>query len=188
MSNSVRPHWRQATRLPAPGILQARTLDWVAISFSIPWKWKVKVKSLSRVRLFATPWTAACQAPPSMGFSRQEYWSGLPLPSPHYHLDSAYSKFCISNNDLLLEPQMYCISTFQLDRPMGHLPGPSHSKYSEWSWIWPLYIHTKLNLRDRILCKVEKNSFIAFSGKGGRSWLVVVWLLSCIWLLLLRGL
>ena len=43
---------------------------------------QVKVKSLSRVRLFATPWTAAYQAPPSMGFSRQEYWSGLPLPSP----------------------------------------------------------------------------------------------------------
>ena len=42
----------------------------------------VKVKSLSRVRLFATPWTVAYQAPPSMGFSRQEYWSGLPFPSP----------------------------------------------------------------------------------------------------------
>ena len=65
-----------------PGILQARTLEWVAISFSNAWKWKVKVKSLSRVRLLATPWTAAHQAPPSMGFSRQEYWSGLPMPSP----------------------------------------------------------------------------------------------------------
>ena len=67
---------------PIPGILLARTLKWVAISFSNAWKWKVKVKSLSRVRLFATPWTAAYQAPPSMRFSRQEYWSGLPLPSP----------------------------------------------------------------------------------------------------------
>ena len=67
---------------PVPGILQARTLAWVAISFSNAWKWKVKVKSLSRVRLLATPWTAAHQAPPSMGFSRQEYWSGVPLPSP----------------------------------------------------------------------------------------------------------
>ena len=65
-----------------PGILQARTLEWVAISFSNEWKWKVKVKSLSRVWLFATPQTAAYQAPPSMGFSRQEYWSGVPLPSP----------------------------------------------------------------------------------------------------------
>ena len=65
-----------------PGILQARTLEWVTISFSNAWKWKVKVKSLSRVRLLATPWTVAYQAPPSMGFSRQEYWSGVPSPSP----------------------------------------------------------------------------------------------------------
>ena len=68
---------------PIPGILQARTLEWVAISFSNEWKWKVKVKLLSGVGLLATPWTAAHQAPPSMGFSRQEYFSGLPLPSPH---------------------------------------------------------------------------------------------------------
>ena len=61
---------------PVPGILQARTVEWVAISFSSAWKWKVKVKSLSHVRLFATPWTAVYQAPLSMGFSRQEYWSG----------------------------------------------------------------------------------------------------------------
>ena len=66
-----------------PGILQARTLEWVAISFSNAWKWKVKVKSVSQVQLLATPWTAAYQAPPSMGFSRQEYWSGVPLPSPN---------------------------------------------------------------------------------------------------------
>ena len=64
---------------PIPGILQARTLVWVAISFSNAWRWKVKVKSLSRVRLLATPWAAAYLAPPSMGFSRQEYWSGVPL-------------------------------------------------------------------------------------------------------------
>ena len=67
---------------PVPGILQARTLEWIAISVSNAWKWKVKVKSLSRVRLLETPWTAAYQAPLSMGFSRQEYWSGVPLPSP----------------------------------------------------------------------------------------------------------
>ena len=67
---------------PIPGILQARTLEWVAISFSNAWKWKNKVKSLSRVQLLATPWTAAHEAPPSMGFSRQESWSGWPLPSP----------------------------------------------------------------------------------------------------------
>ena len=67
---------------PVPGILQARTLEWVAISFSNAWKRKGKVKSLSHVRLLVTPWTAAYQAPPSMGFSRQEYWSGVPVPSP----------------------------------------------------------------------------------------------------------
>ena len=66
---------------PVPGILQARTLERVATSFSNAWKWKVNVKSLSHVRLLATPWTTAFQAPPSMGFSRQEYWSGVPLPS-----------------------------------------------------------------------------------------------------------
>ena len=67
---------------PVPGILQARTLEWVAICFSNAWKWKVKGKSLSRVWLLATPWTAAYQAPLSRGFSRQDYWSGVPLPSP----------------------------------------------------------------------------------------------------------
>ena len=73
-----------------PGILQARTLEWVAISFSSAWKWKVKVKSLHRVRLFATPWTAAHQAPPFMGFSRQEYWNGVPLPSPCECTNASY--------------------------------------------------------------------------------------------------
>ena len=67
---------------PVPGILQARTLEWVVISFFNAWKWKMKVKLLNRVQLLATPWTAAYQAPSSIGFSRQEYWSGLPLPSP----------------------------------------------------------------------------------------------------------
>ena len=66
---------------PVPGILQARTLEWVAISFFNSWKWKVKVKSLSQVQLLATPWTTAYQTPLFVGFSRQEYWSGVPLPS-----------------------------------------------------------------------------------------------------------
>ena len=61
---------------PIPGILQARSLECVAISFSNAWKWKMKAKSLSRVRPSATPWTAAFQAPPSMGFSRQGYCLG----------------------------------------------------------------------------------------------------------------
>ena len=79
---------------PISGILQARILEWVAISFSNAWKWKVKVKSLSRVQLFTTPWTAAYQAPSPMGFSRQEYWSGLPLPSPfsNYYLSKEENK------------------------------------------------------------------------------------------------
>ena len=69
---------------PVLGILQARTLEWLAISFSNAWKWKVKVRSLSRAWLLVTPWTEAYQAPPSMGFSRQEYWSGVPLPFPRW--------------------------------------------------------------------------------------------------------
>ena len=78
------PIGRSPPGSPVPGILHARTLEWVTISFSEAWKWKVKVKSLSRVRLLVTPWTTACQAPPSVGFSRQEYRSGLPLPSPKH--------------------------------------------------------------------------------------------------------
>ena len=66
---------------PIPGILQARTLEWVAISFSNAWKWKVKGKSLRSRSRFSIPWTAAYQAPLSMGFSRQQYWSGVPLPA-----------------------------------------------------------------------------------------------------------
>ena len=58
---------------PVPGILQARALEWVAMSFSNIWKWKVKVKLLSRIWLLATPWTAAHQAPLSLGFSRKEH-------------------------------------------------------------------------------------------------------------------
>ena len=82
---------------PVPGILQARTLEWVAISFSSARKWKVKVTSLSRFQLLATPWTAAHQAPPSMGISRQEHWSGC-----HYllrwHRLSGVKKCMIEGN------------------------------------------------------------------------------------------
>ena len=85
---------------PVPGNLQARTLEWAAISFSNAWKWKVKVKSLSGVWLLVTPRAAAYQAPPSMGFSRQEYWSGVPLPFPElgdwdwciYTIDTVYKR------------------------------------------------------------------------------------------------
>ena len=63
------------------GIFQARVLEWVAISFSSAWKWKVKVKSLSRAQLLATPWTEAHQAPPSMGFSSHKCYLGFPCGS-----------------------------------------------------------------------------------------------------------
>ena len=84
---------------PIPGILQARTLEWVAISFSNAWKSKVKVKSLSRVQLLVTPWTAAYQAPLSTGFSRQESWSGVPMPS----LSSLTSKLANMVKSLTLQ-------------------------------------------------------------------------------------
>ena len=98
---------------PIPGILQARTLEWVAISFSNAWKWKVKVKLLSHVQLLATPWTATHQAPPSMGFSRQEYWSGVPLPSPLYSLGEDKSlcfNFIFQYMRMRIEPMLmdYC--------------------------------------------------------------------------------
>ena len=90
---------------PIPGILQERTLEWVAISFSNAWKWKVKVKSLSRVWPSATPRTAAFQAPPSMGFSRQEYWNGVPLPSPLYTLHTLKSTNSNCSTSLLRCPK-----------------------------------------------------------------------------------
>ena len=97
-----------------PGILQTRTLEWVAISFSNVWKWKVKVKSLSRVWLFATPWTVAYQAPLSMGFSRQEYWSGLPLPLlPVCIFDVIYDIFIKLKFSLLLMSLFHAIIYIQ---------------------------------------------------------------------------
>ena len=95
---------------PVPRILQARTLERVAISFSNAWKWKVKVKSVSRARLLATPWTAAYQAPPSMGFSRQKYWSGVPLPPPHLRLLIVLPTHLISvcASSSLAFPMIYC--------------------------------------------------------------------------------
>ena len=115
------------------GILQARTLEWVAISFSNAWKWKEKVKSVSRVWLFATPWTAVYQAPPPMGFSRQEDWSGVPSPSPtvvttrqnkiwsvfyhpgklpHAAFQSIFNCLSHQSNDFLISIIMYQCSMF----------------------------------------------------------------------------
>ena len=106
-----------------PGILQARTLEWVAISFSIAWKWKVKGKSLSRVRLFATPWTAAYQAPLPMGFSRQKYWSGVPLLS--LLLDTrSWNKGFSLDWPLLLKGENTYLSFFW------------HSNRLDLCWLW----------------------------------------------------
>ena len=98
-----------------PGILQARTLEWVAISFSSAWKWKVKMKSVSHVWLFVTPWTEAYQAPPSMEFSRQEYWSGLPL--------SLKKRF-----SLIFLKSSWKTSEGERDGGMASL--------TQWTWVW----------------------------------------------------
>ena len=103
---------------PAPGILQARTLEWVAISFSNAWKWKAKEKSLSCVRLSVIPWTAAYEAPPSMGFSRQEYWSGVPLPSPMHESEKRkWSRLVVSDSS-----RPHRLQPTRLLRPWG-FPG-----------------------------------------------------------------
>ena len=123
---------------PIPGILQARTLEWVAISFSNAWKWKVKVKSFSHVRLFMTPWTAAYQAAPSMGFSRQEYWSGVPLPSPTQYLLLLLSRF--SHVRLCATPETAAHQAppslgFSRQEYWSGLPFPSPMHESEkWKW------------------------------------------------------
>ena len=110
---------------PVPGILQARTLEWVAISFSNAGKWKVKVKLLSRVRPSATPWTAALQAPPSMGFSRQEYWSGVPSPSPNWAATVCLTQHChravLANNyiELFLKATMKTRAWLRVAKCLG---------------------------------------------------------------------
>ena len=103
---------------PVPGILQARTVEWVAISFSNAWKWKVKVKSLSRVRLFSTPWTAAYQAPLSMGIARQEYWSRVPLPSHIYIYMYKLNLFAATCTNI-------------------------HTKWEMWKWQPPPSVHAR---------------------------------------------
>jgi len=113
-----------------PEILQARTLEWVAVSFSNARKWKLKGKSLSRVWLSVTPWTAGHQAPPSMGFSRQEYWSGVPSPSPHYtltilkiHITSTKEGFVLFSYSLKIIIHLKNKITSRL------LPCPSYCKH-----------------------------------------------------------
>ena len=109
---------------PVPGILQARILEWVAVSFSNAWKWKVKVKSLSRVQLLATPWTIAYQAPPSMGFSRHEYWSGVPLPSP--------LQFNIVSQILRCDPSSFIYAYIYIYINKTHLTFMMENSITEW--------------------------------------------------------
>ena len=100
---------------PVPGILQARTLEWVAISFSNAWKWKVKVKLLSHVRLLSTPWTAAHQAPPSMWFAIVNFWILLMHPTLGFsHMPSQFDQKIV----ILPHKELYvflqtCSGTFQ---------------------------------------------------------------------------
>ena len=126
---------------PVPGILQARILEWVAISFSKAWKWKVKVKSLSPVWLLTTPCTAAFQAPPSMGFSRQEYWSGVPLPSLMMSIDQH------KNKSTALASVKKCCNINAVTLVALHL--------TVWSWM----------LRKMQLCKLHSNIWMQ-RGRG----------------------
>ena len=128
---------------PVPGILKARTLEWVAISFSNAWKWKVKVKSLSHVQLLATLWTAAYQAPLSMGFSRQVYWSGVPLPSPR--LDIAKENFWARGytNGILKNQKAKRIETVKIAENIQRL-------WKKLKKVWHIHNrNTRLYIRDR---------------------------------------
>ena len=147
---------------PIPGILQARTLEWVAIAFSNAWKWKVKVKSLGRVRLVSTPWTTAHQAPPSMGISRQEYWSVVPLPSPNGILLShkkEWNNAICSNKD---ESRDYHTKWNKLDKKW-QIP-------NDITYMWNLkkwYKLTYLQNRNRLL-HTENKHMITKAERWGR--------------------
>ena len=118
-----------------PGILQARTLEWVAISFFNAWKWKVKGKSLSCVELLVTQWTAAYQAPPPMGFSRQEYWSGVPLPSP-LCLAIASQTSCTIPNPLILVFTLPSFAWLCIPFWWSMTPSDTHLVLCENFYIW----------------------------------------------------
>ena len=139
---------------PVPGILQARTPEWVAISFSNAWKWKVKMKSLIRVRLLATPWTTAYQAPPSMGFCRQEYWSGVPLPYTYIKFNDIWFLMWFSGEQSACQYRSYrrCwfnpwvwkipwrrkwkpIPAFLPGKSHGHVVTKSQTQLSDWAYM-----------------------------------------------------
>ena len=155
-----------------PGILQARTLEWVAISFSNAWKWKVKVKSLSRVRLLGTPWTTAYQAPPSMGFSRQEYWSGVPLPHQVSSKGFLYSFF---TPNIEYGPKMGEVKVSQscptLCGPIDHtVHGILQVRILEWV-AFP-FSRGSFQLRDwiQVSCTAGRFFFFFFAGRFFTSW------------------
>ena len=130
---------------PVPGILQARTLEWAATSFSNAWKWKVKVKLLSHVRLPATPWTAAHQAPPSMGFSRQEYWCGLPSPSHRWARPILFSYNLNSakwGTDCYLKISQFFFLMSWREEVELELRGIKEIVYSLSSWFLTSYFHS----------------------------------------------
>ena len=126
-----------AHQAPVPGIFQARILEWVAISFSSAWKWKVKVRLPSHVWLLTTPWTAAYQAPPSMRFARQEYWSGLPLPSPMTNLDSI-----LKSRDITLPTKVHLVKAMVFPVVMYGCESWTMKKAERWRiyafelWYW----------------------------------------------------
>ena len=170
---SLWPHGLQPARLPVPGILHVRILEWVAISFSNAWKWKVKVKSLSRVRLFTTPWTATSQAPPSMGFATQEDWSGVPLPSPREPPAAAAAKSLQSCPTLCDpidgSPPGSPSLGFSRQEHWSGLPFPSPMHESE-KWKWQYSTAEKSRSRSQVqglalifVSKKERHLFKIFN-------------------------
>ena len=151
---------------PIPGILQARTLERIAISFSNAWKWKEKVKSLSRVRLFATPLTAAYQAPLSMGFSRQEYWSGVPLPSPSPKLS------VLMRSNVLVQPGFPgSVPSFKMHKcVLGSPEGPHHSVIREGKSILPLEERETCEVTFSTFCQIGIMSFYEDNYRTDTGW------------------
>ena len=146
-----------------PGILQARTLEWVAISFSNAWKWKVKVKTLSCVGLLATPWTAAYQAPLSTGFSRQEYWCGLPLPSPMTSLDSI-----LKSRDITLLTKVHLVKAMVFLVVMYVCENWTIRKAEHWR-IDALNVLLQKAIESPLDCKQMKS----VNPKGNKPWIFI---------------
>ena len=123
----MQPHRRQPTRLPDPWDSPGKNTG-VGCHFLLQCM-KMIVKSLSHVRLPATPWTAAYQAPPSMGFSRQEYWNGVPLPSPNYWWSLANSSWFVDTSLQSLPPSSLCPNFLFLIKTLDIVLGPTFTHY-----------------------------------------------------------